>query len=96
LFGAVRRQDLLRIKQSEILRAIQIAGLVIALTGLVVLVFPGLSAPPIGGSILMIGAGVAWGIYSLRGKGETNPTRATAGNFLRAVPFAVALSAILF
>jgi drug/metabolite transporter (DMT)-like permease len=60
----------------------------VAGTGLVVLVFPGLSAPPLLGSILMLAAGVAWGIYSLRGKQSGNAVAATAGNFLRAVPFA--------
>jgi drug/metabolite transporter (DMT)-like permease len=39
------------------------------------------------GSILMLGAGVAWGVYSLRGKGVQNPASVTAGNFVRAVPF---------
>jgi drug/metabolite transporter (DMT)-like permease len=48
------------------------------------------------GSLLMLGAGVAWGIYSLRGRGEGDPTRVTAGNFLRAVPIAAALSVIMF
>ena len=43
----------------------------------------------------MLGAGVAWGIYSLRGKGAGNPTAVTAGNFLRAVPLAAALSAAM-
>jgi drug/metabolite transporter (DMT)-like permease len=97
LFGAVQATMIFwGLRKGETLRAIQIAGLAIALLGLVVLVFPGLSSPPIGGSILMFGAGVAWGIYSLRGKGEKSPTRATAGNFLRAVPFAAAVSVILF
>jgi drug/metabolite transporter (DMT)-like permease len=41
------------------------------------------------GSILMLGAGVAWGVYSLRGKGVQNPATVTAGNFVRAVPFSV-------
>ena len=44
----------------------------------------------------MLGAGVAWGIYSLRGKGEKSPASATTGNFLRAVPFAAALSIVFF
>jgi drug/metabolite transporter (DMT)-like permease len=57
--------------------------------GLVILVFPGLSTPPLIGSILMLGAGVAWGSYSLRGKGEQNPASVTAGNFVRAVPFSL-------
>ena len=54
---------------------------------------PGLSAPPLLGSALMLVAGIAWGIYSLRGKGSGDPLRVTAGNFLRAVVFAVPLSA---
>jgi drug/metabolite transporter (DMT)-like permease len=58
-------------------------------------VFPGISAPPLGGSILMLSAGIAWGIYSLRGKAAGDPVSATAGNFLRAVPMAVVLSAAL-
>ena len=43
------------------------------------LLLPGLSAPPLRGSLLMLVAGVAWGIYYLRGKGSGDPLRATAG-----------------
>ena len=93
LFGAVQATMILwGLHKGERLDAIQIAGFVVAVTGFVVLVFPGLSAPPLIGSILMLGAGVAWGIYSLRGKREKNPTSVTAGNFVRAVPFAAAVS----
>src|SRR5437773_8755967 len=95
LFGAVQATMILwGLHKGERLDAIQIVGLVVAVTGLVMLVFPGLSAPPLIGSILMLGAGVAWGIYSLRGRGERNPASVTTGNFVRAVPFAVALSVI--
>ena len=94
LFGAVQATMILwGLRRGEKLRARQLVGLALALGGLVWLVFPGLSAPPLGGSILMLGAGVAWGIYSLRGKGASHPASATAGNFLRAVPFAALLSA---
>ena len=97
LFGAVQATMILwGLHKGERLTTIQIVGFVAAVTGLIVLVFPGLSAPPIIGSILMLGAGVAWGIYSLRGKGEKNPASATTGNFVRAVPFAAALSIIFF
>src|SRR5712692_9335532 len=59
LFGAVQATMIFwGLLKGERLDAIQIVGLVVALTGLVVLLFPGLSAPPIGGSILMLGAGV--------------------------------------
>lgn len=79
----------------ERLLKLQIIGVVLALGGLVGLLLPGLSTPPLYGSALMLGAGVAWGIYSLRGKGAGDPTRVTAGNFLRAVPFAALLSLIM-
>src|SRR6266705_1173708 len=95
LFGAVQATMILwGLRKGEKLQAIQIVGLVVAVSGLVVLVFPGLSAPPLSGSILMLGAGVAWGIYSLRGKGEKNAASATTGNFVRAVPFAAVVSIV--
>jgi drug/metabolite transporter (DMT)-like permease len=84
------------LRQGERLHARQLIGLALAAGGLVLLVLPGLSAPPLGGSALMLGAGVAWGVYSLRGRGEKNPISATAGNFLRAVPFAALLSITFF
>ena len=81
--------------KGERLDGIQIAGLIVAITGLIVLVFPGLTAPPVIGSILMLSAGLAWGVYSLRGKGTTDAISATTGNFLRAIPFAALVSAIM-
>ena len=96
LFGAVQATMILwGFRRGERLHTIQIVGLVVAVTGLVVLLLPGLSAPPLSGSILMLGAGVAWGIYSLRGKVEKNPVSSTAGNFLRAVPLAAIVSIML-
>jgi len=96
LFGAVQATMILwGLHRGERLRAIQVIGLVIAITGLVVLLFPGLSAPPLMGSILMLGAGMAWGIYSLRGKLAVDAIAATTGNFLRAVPFAALISLIM-
>src|SRR6266513_2015394 len=95
LFGAVQATMILwGLHKGERLGMIQIVGFFLAVTGLVVLVFPGLSAPPLASSILMLGAGVAWGIYSLRGKGERNAATATAGNFVRAVPLATVLVVI--
>lgn len=77
----------------ERLRTIQSAGLALAMGGLVGLLSPGLSAPPPLGAALMLGAGVAWGVYSLRGKrGGGDPTVVTAGNFRLACAFAIALS----
>lgn len=76
----------------ERLKKQQISGFILALVGLVIFLLPGLSAPPLLSSGLMMAAGVAWGIYSLRGKTASNPMGMTAGNFLRAVPFTVGLS----
>jgi len=70
-------------------------GLLIALGGLLYLVLPGLSAPPLFASVLMAAAGVAWGFYTLRGKGSADPLSDTSGNFVRAVPM-IALAAIPF
>ena len=96
LFGAVQATMIGHgLWAGERLRRLQLAGLVLALGGLVGLMLPGLSAPPLLGSLLMLGAGVAWGIYSLRGKGAGDPTRVTAGNFLRAVPIAAVLSLLM-
>jgi drug/metabolite transporter (DMT)-like permease len=96
LFGAVQATMILwGFLKGERFDLIQIFGFMTALTGLVVLVFPGLSAPPLIGSMLMLGAGVAWGIYSLRGKVAGHAVAVTTGNFLRAVLLALALSVVL-
>jgi len=70
-------------------------GLVLAFGGLVYLLLPGLEAPPHVSAALMIVAGIAWGFYTLRGRGSTDPLADTAGNFARCVPF-VALAAAPF
>lgn len=64
-------------------------GLLIALAGLGWLVSPGVSSPPLRGAALMIVAGVAWGVYSLRGRGGGDPLASTAGNFLWSLPIAL-------
>lgn len=93
LFGAVQATMIgYALWAGERLRGRQWTGLVLAIGGLTGLMLPGLTAPPLTGSILMIAAGIAWGVYSLRGKGAGDPTSATAGNFLRTVPFALGLS----
>lgn len=71
-------------------------GFVLAFGGLVGLLLPGLSAPPIAQAALMLVAGTAWGVYSLRAKGAGEPTLATAGNFLRALPLTVIFSVVLW
>ena len=67
-------------------------GLGLALTGMLYLVSPGFAAPAPLGAALMAAAGIAWGVYSLRGRKSSDPLAATAGNFWRATPFALVLS----
>jgi drug/metabolite transporter (DMT)-like permease len=71
-------------------------GWMLAVAGLVILVFPGVSAAPPTQSALMLCAGAAWGVYSLRGRRSSDPLRDTAGNFARAVPGALLISAIMW
>jgi drug/metabolite transporter (DMT)-like permease len=92
LFGAVQATMIgVGLWRGERLRERQMAGVLCALGGLVWLVLPGLAAPPLQGAVLMLAAGAAWGLYSLRAKGSGDPLRATAGNFVRAFAFAAAL-----
>lgn len=97
LFGAVQTTMIGHgIWSGERLRVLQIVGLILACGGLLGLLLPGLSAPPLAGALLMLGAGMAWGVYSLRGKGGGDSLKVTAGNFTRALPLALALSLALW
>jgi drug/metabolite transporter (DMT)-like permease len=92
LFGCVQATMLIAgLRSGERLRVLEWTGLVVALGGLVYLVAPGLEAPAPAGCALMALAGVAWGFYSLGGRGSTNPLVDTGRNFARAVPMAVAV-----
>ncbi len=101
LFGAVQATMIAAgIARGERLSAPQWLGIVVAGAGLVGLLLPGLTAPPLGGALLMIAAGIAWGVYSLRGRAPAaatvDPTVANAGNFARATPMALALLGAAF
>lgn len=86
LFGCVQMTMMVRaIQRGERPGAMEWLGIVAALAGLVVLVAPGLEAPSPCGAMLMAAAGVAWGIYTLRGRSGTDPLADTAGNFVRGV-----------
>ncbi len=93
LFGAVLlTMFAVALKSGEHFSPVSWAGLVIAIFGLVYLVSPGVAAPEPVGAILMAVAGIAWGLYSLLGRGEADPLGTTADNFLHAVPLAVAVN----
>jgi drug/metabolite transporter (DMT)-like permease len=70
-------------------------GLLLALAGLLVLTAPGLTAPDLPGATLMIAAGAAWGVYSLRGRGSRAPLAGTAGHFILSVPLVLAALALM-
>ncbi len=92
LFGCVQGTMIIAgYRKGERLGNRQLLGCALAVSGLVVLLFPGLSAPSPINAALMALAGVAWGIYSLLGRSFSDPLAATAGNFLRALPFAAAV-----
>lgn len=61
-------------------------GLAVAFFGFVYLVLPGINTPSATGFILMTLSGIAWGIYTLMGKGSSSPLSDTGYNFIRTLP----------
>lgn len=97
LFGAVQLTIILislfsgtRLHLSEWL------GMVLSFGGFVYLVLPGVSPPAPLGFILMLLSGIAWGVYTLRGRGSTNPLQETAHNFIRTLPLITLLMVFTF
>lgn len=97
LFGAVQTTMIgLALRSGERPHSLEWVGLMAAIGGLVYLVFPGLTAPPLVRSGLMALAGVAWGVYSLRGRGSKTPLADTTSNFVYGVPLAVLVNALMW
>jgi drug/metabolite transporter (DMT)-like permease len=95
LFGAVQLTMFsVGLRSGEKFGSVAWLGLALAVAGLVYLVSPGIAAPPLVGAALMAIAGVAWGVYSLRGRGVADPLAATAGNFARAAPLGLLMSVL--
>lgn len=95
LFGTVQLTMLLQaIRQGERPPPTEWFGLTLALAGLAYLMLPGVEAPAPIGSLLMVAAGVGWGLYSLRGRGASFPLAVTAGNFARCLPLLLLLSLV--
>lgn len=85
LFGAVQLTMIsVGLLKGERFATFQWLGFLLAFAGLVILLLPGASAPPLFSALLMISAGIAWGFYSLLGKKSNAPLLLTAGNFLYA------------
>jgi drug/metabolite transporter (DMT)-like permease len=92
LFGSVQLTMIgYALWSGEYLEFRQWAGLGLAAAGLIYLVKPGLSAPDPAGALLMFSAGIAWGMYSIRGKHSPAAIAMTACNFARSVPLALIL-----
>ena len=97
LFGAVQATMVIAgIVRGDHPTPQQWLGLAIALAGLIALVAPGVSAPPLFGAVLMLAAGAAWGAYSILGRRSADFLAATAGNFFRASPIALVLAVPAF
>jgi len=75
-------------------RARQWIGLLVAIGGLVNLLFPGIASPsPIGAGLMAI-AGVAWALYSIQGRGAVDPVAQNGGNFVLTLPMLLIVSVL--
>lgn len=93
LFGTVQvTMILLGIRQGVRPSARALLGMMTAFAGLVYLLMPGVSAPPLNSAMLMVLAGIAWGSYSYLGKRSKSPLRDTAWNFITTIPLAILLA----
>ena len=97
LFGAVQVTMLSwSILKGHRLQILELLGSIIALSGFLYLIFPGVSAPSSIGFILMTIAGVSWGIHTLLGHSSNNPLIETAYNFFRTIPLVIFIFILTF
>lgn len=97
LFGSVQLSMIaFGLYKGERFNKYQWSGLLLALVGLVYLLWPSISTPSMMGAALMMLAGLAWGVYSILGKSSTDALTDTACNFLRSTVFVVLLLALTF
>jgi len=97
LFGSVQvTMVLLSILSGKMLSKLEWGGLLIAFSGLSYLLLPNAdeSAMSLSGFGLMVVSGVAWGLYTVAGKGAADPLRQTGGNFIRTIPFVLLLMGV--
>ena len=96
LFGTVQATMLVAaLRSGERPHALVWCGLCLALAGIFYLVLPGLAAPPLLRSALMVLAGISWGIYSLRGRSAADPLHETTYNFIYSLPLAAVAVVLL-
>jgi drug/metabolite transporter (DMT)-like permease len=95
LFGSVQiTMILLSLISGNRLHITEWIGVSIAFIGFVYLVSPGVTSPSVIGFSFMTIAGIAWGIYTLKGRDSVNPLMDTTYNFLRTIPFVIVLAII--
>ncbi len=95
LFGSVQiTMILLSLVSGNRLHLSEWVGVIIAFTGFVYLILPEVTSPSVMGFLLMIAAGIAWGMYTLKGRGSDHPLKDTAYNFLRTIPLVIILLVI--
>lgn len=93
LFGAVQvTMFIFSWAQGERFHKKVVIGMLVASCGLLILLLPSASSPPLGSAALMTISGIAWGAYSLLGKAAVNPLAETGGNFARCLPFLLLLA----
>jgi len=97
LFGAVQiTMILISIYNGNRLHFTEWLGVIIAFTGFIYLILPGVNTPSTIGFILMSLAGIAWGFYTIKGRTSKNPSVDTAYNFIKTIPFIFVLLLITF
>ena len=97
LFGAVQVTMISwGLFKGERMSTLQWGGFLLALVGLILLLLPNAAVPQLSSALMMLAAGIAWGVYSLKGKGAKFPIEATAGNFIRSTPLALVLLVIFW
>lgn len=95
LFGSVQTtMVLLTLFSGNRLHMAEWAGLIISFFGFIYLTLPGLTTPSVLGFILMSASGIAWGVYTLKGRSSTEPLSDTAFNFLRTLPLVLVVAII--
>lgn len=97
LFGAVQITMIcVSILKGNRLLLAEWIGLALAFMGLVYLLLPGVTAPSAPAFLLMTAAGIAWGGYTLLGRGSKDPLADTAYNFLRTLPLILLIALAAF
>jgi len=93
LFGTVQTAMVIYgWRQGEKIGVLKGTGLVLAVAGTGLLLLPGAHAPEPASALMMIGSGLAWAYYSVKGKSMPEAIPATTGNCILAVPFTLILS----